>query len=229
MPKFGFVDVAGTRLTREEEPDWCPICHHACDPQEIDWRLVETASREPGLEIVYQCPRRACGRLFIARYRVDRKPTYRPGLGDRYYRLFGLVPRTPRESDVPQEVNAVSPSFASIYNEAQAAESYGLGQVAGAGYRKSLEFLVKDYCSAADPENAEAIKQKFLGRCIQDHVTDERVRECARRASWLGNDEVHYTRKWESKDVEDLKILIQLTVGWIHSDVLTKKYLEDMD
>lgn len=229
MAEFSHVDVGESRLTREEEPDWCPICHHACQPEEIDWRLTDTASRQPDLEIVYQCPRRACGRLFIARYRVDRKRTYRPGLGDEYYRFIGLVPRTPRESHVPEEVKAVSPRFASIYNEAQAAEAYGLSQVAGAGYRKSLEFLIKDYCSATDPENSEEIKQKFLGRCIEDHVGDERVRECARRAAWLGNDEVHYMRRWESKDVEDLKTLIQLTVGWIHSDFLTKKYLVDME
>jgi hypothetical protein len=227
MPEFSFVDVDGTRLTRDEEPDWCPICHHACRPQEIDWKLVNTESRRPDLEIIYQCPRRACERLFIARYRVERKPG--SSFRDEYYRFLGLVPRTPRESEIPTEVQEVSPSFASIYNESQAAEAYGLGQVAGAGYRKALEFLVKDYCCAVEPGNAEEISSKFLGRCIEEHVENERVRECARRAAWLGNDEVHYLRKWESKDVEDLKLLIQLTVGWMHNEFLTQKYLNDME
>ncbi len=48
------------------------------------------------------------------------------------------------------------------------------------------------------------------------------------RAVWLGNDQTHYLRKWEDKDLADLKRLIQLTLHWIEMDELTKKTLEDM-
>ena len=54
------------------------------------------------------------------------------------------------------------------------------------------------------------------------------MRIAAERAVWLGNDETHYERRWDSMTIENLKELIQLTVNWIHSDILTKKYKEDM-
>ncbi len=49
---------------------------------------------------------------------------------------------------------------------------------------------------------------------------DLRVRQCAERAIWLGNDETHYERRWMGKDLQDLKVLTKLTVNWIHSEAL---------
>ena len=48
------------------------------------------------------------------------------------------------------------------------------------------------------------------------------------RAAWLGNDEVHYVRKWQDKDIEDLKRLIRLTEAWVLHSLLTDDYLADM-
>ncbi len=100
--------------------------------------------------------------------------------------------------------------------------------VAGPGYRKALEFLIKDYLCLAQPEDAEKIKKAQLGPCIADYVTNENVKAMAARAVWLGNDETHYTRKWEDKDLEDLKKLIQLTVHWIEMELMTTSVIEEM-
>jgi hypothetical protein len=35
-------------------------------------------------------------------------------------------------------------------------------------------------------------------------------------------------RKWEEKDLNDLKMLIALTLHWIEMDELTKKVMADM-
>ncbi len=40
--------------------------------------------------------------------------------------------------------------------------------------------------------------------------------------------ETHYIRKWEDKDVDDLKLLIRLTVNWIESHILTAQYTKEM-
>lgn len=50
----------------------------------------------------------------------------------------------------------------------------------------------------------------------------------ARRTAWLGNDETHYVRLWSGKDLEDLKALLALTVSWVNTHLLTKKYLKEM-
>ena len=87
---------------------------------------------------------------------------------------------------------------------------------------------MKDYTISLDPTKADAIKKKFLGAVISDHIDDQSIKECARRATWLGNDETHYIREWETKDIKDLKALITLTAGWISAHLLTKKYLSEM-
>lgn len=46
----------------------------------------------------------------------------------------------------------------------------------------------------------------------------------AKGASWLGNDETHYVRKWKDKDISDLKKMIELTVYWISYELKTEEY-----
>ena len=78
------------------------------------------------------------------------------------------------------------------------------------------------------PTKEEAIKSKPLGKCIQEDVSEAKVKKVAERAVWLGNDETHYVRKWKEKDVDDLVSLIFLTVHWIESEIETEKLLESM-
>ena len=122
----------------------------------------------------------------------------------------------------------MSPDFVTIFAEAERAEMLGLKLICGPGYRKALEFLVKDYVIRSHPDKAEEIKRLNLAKCIDEYVTDDKVKKVAARAVWLGNDETHYLRKWEEKDVKDLKGLIRLTLHWIEMDELTKQALEEM-
>lgn len=78
------------------------------------------------------------------------------------------------------------------------------------------------------PADAEAIKRTLLGPLIKDRVNDANVKRCAERAVWLGNDETHYERKWQGKDIGDLKKLIVLTVNWVHNSLLTDALVAGM-
>ena len=64
--------------------------------------------------------------------------------------------------------------------------------------------------------------------CIKEYVDNDNIKKVAERAAWLGNDETHYVRKWEEKDVQDLKGLIRLTIWWIEQTTETVKLLEEM-
>lgn len=112
--------------------------------------------------------------------------------------------------------------------QSSSAEHYQLDQIAGVGYRKALEYLIKDYAIHKSPNDKERIKSLFLGNVINEFVDDKNVQECAKRAAWLGNDETHYVRKWEEKDINDLKTLIKLTEAWITNNLLTEKYMSEM-
>lgn len=67
-----------------------------------------------------------------------------------------------------------------------------------------------------------------LSKCIDDYVDDVKINAVAKRAVWLGNDETHYVRKWEGKDVQDLKGLIRLTILWIEKEMETERLLAEM-
>jgi hemerythrin len=126
------------------------------------------------------------------------------------------------------EIQSISPSFVKIYNESHFAEEHKLLEICGVGYRKALEFLVKDYLIKKNPEKAESIKKKFLGKCIQEDVTDSNIKTVSQRAVWLGNDETHYVREWTEENLDSLKKLISLTNHWIEMEVLTDDFAQKM-
>lgn len=134
---------------------------------------------------------------------------------------------TPSIKPFNETIQSISSSFVSIYNEAYAAEQMGLYQICGVGYRKALEFLVKDYLISKDEARKEEIKRKNLSQCINE-IEDDRIKQVAHRATWLGNDETHYVRKWEDKDVSHLKTLIDLCTKWMDAVITTEELITDM-
>jgi iron-sulfur cluster repair protein YtfE (RIC family) len=74
----------------------------------------------------------------------------------------------------------------------------------------------------------EKIKRMELGNCIQTYMLNPIVKDTAERAGWLGNDETHYLRKWEEKDLQDLKDLLQLVVTALHTELQYHKMKKDM-
>lgn len=92
--------------------------------------------------------------------------------------------------------------------------------------------MVKDYLAAYlykdEPSKQEEVRRAFLANVIDKHIGQERIKQCAKRAAWLGNDEVHYTRKWENKDIHDLKSLILMTVNHIDLTIESDRYLKEM-
>lgn len=190
-------------------PDTCPICHNGIQPE-----LHYSIQYKSALHVAMRCPLSECGRMFIT--------IYMGGL------LKETYPIIFNDKKFQGEVEEISPSFIEIYNESLQAESLNLKQICGVGYRKALEFLIKDFLIIVQPENEDKIRKKFLGNCIKDHIENINLKQIAERAVWLGNDETHYERVWEEKDIEDLKKLIDVTLHWVSMEILTKKYIEDM-
>ena len=127
-----------------------------------------------------------------------------------------------------ETIAKLSPDFVRIFNQASAAEDAELLEVCGPGYRKALEFLIKDYIITALGKAREDVQRSPLGRCIDEFIDDTRIKAAAARAAWLGNDETHYYRKWEDRDLGDLKNLIQMTVDWIDIGIRTQEIVSEM-
>lgn len=126
-------------------------------------------------------------------------------------------------------ISIISPSFVSIYNQARQAEYGGLADVCGTGYRRALEFLIKDFLIYSGQGTQEDILKDELGLCLRKYdFGSPDLKEVAKRAVWLGNDEGHCERKWEGFDVKNLKEVIDLLTMLIDAKVRTMKLLEAM-
>lgn len=186
----------------------CPICHHAIKPQTLSAYSLKDDNL---LTVVCYCL--ACDSIFLATYSFSKNI----GVGCRLFEFDKLVeeaPQNPKAESFPPEISMISPNFCEIYNQAAAAEAAGLDQVCGPGYRKALEFLVKDYLSGKYPEKEEEIKKNSLSNAIRK-IESPRIQTLAQRSSWLGNDETHYVRKHEDRDVSDMKRFIHAILTFI--------------
>jgi hypothetical protein len=209
-------------------PDGCPICRHAIQAVPFERAIVDAAPGSPAhrLQAVFRCPRPPCFRLYILRFeRAVEVPGYVTIEHAVYWTLVAIEPTVHVPRTFSPEIGRTSPGFDQIYNQAAAAEAAGLNQLCGVGYRKALEFLIKDYVKTLS-ENADRhgeIDRTPLGACISKFVREGRIQATASRATWLGNDETHYVRTWEDKDLSDLKKLIDLTLYWIGAEILTRE------
>jgi len=233
--EIGAVDSKGKTLgvPIDKHPDTCPLCHKGIVPKYLmgylgDEKKVYTEGPDREAQIVYQCPRNECSQIFIVYYTHYQ---YRPSTGrrDEQFRYDGAAPYLFEEERFSEEVNSVSELFEKIYNQAFWAEKRKLTHIAGPGYRKALEFLVKDYLCHLHPEKCDTVKKTALGSLINDWVKDPNIKTCAERATWIGNDETHYLRIYENADLQDLRDLISLTVNWVHNSILTDKFTKRIE
>ena len=71
------------------------------------------------------------------------------------------------------------PDFVEIYHQSEAAENAGLSRICGFGYRKALEFLIKDYAIYKNPGQEDVIKGEALAVCIKKYIKSEYLRDLA--------------------------------------------------
>lgn len=197
----------------DKYPDICPHCHKYQIPKYIsglDYYNFGTKI----VEAFFQCTNSDCNKGFIAYY-------YKGVLREISIGVF-------LEKEFSEIIKTISPQFSIIYNQAYFAQQNMLDQITGVGYRKALEFLIKDYAIKNNPSEEKSIKKTPLMQVINKHIGDTNIKNVAKRAVWLGNDETHYIRVWEDKDLSFLKQLIDLTIHWIEAEELTKTMMEEM-
>lgn len=147
---------------------------------------------------------------------------------------YELIPddyRPPIEVDLPENIEHVSSEFVEIYSQATKAEYEKLNRIAGVGYRKALEFLIKDYAISNNIDDKEEIEKMPLGKVIEKYLTDfSKLQKLAKAATWLGNDETHYVRKHTDKDIRDMIAFIKSAAQFIAADYdanVAEKFLNE--
>lgn len=209
----------------DELPDVCPWCKRGMQPVIIGlYSAPGRPSFVDGIFAVVRCTINSCRSPFVAYY--DRNVRY----SQTYKRKKSYTPFFSEMTEFSAEVALISKQFIDIYHEAEMADVNGLSEICGCGYRKALEFLVKDYLlsHSRDEGEKETIKRELLSSSIR-RLQDENIRVTSEKAAWLGNDETHYLRTWNDLDLGHLKDLIRLVVNWIENSERTAKYREIMD
>lgn len=183
----------------------CPICNSNIAPIYLYGKSIMNGA---SFTVFCECP--SCGKTFVALFK---NLTYT----NRYIasNIEYLAPTIPRSKIFDKKIIDLSSNFVETYNQSLSAESYNLNQIAGMGYRKALEFLIKDYCSYKFPSDTEKIRKMLLAQCITNYIDDKKIQKLAKVSIWLGNDETHYIKKFEDKDINDLKRFIDTTVYFI--------------
>lgn len=129
-------------------PDICPICHTSIEPKRhiAAYSKIGYNQRER-LQVVFRCTKRNCDSFFFGIY--ERNSPHEK------FNFERSAPYYPREEVFSEIINKLSPCFVQIYNQAAASEALGLSEIAGIGYRKSLEFLIKDFTIQQNPNDED--------------------------------------------------------------------------
>ncbi len=214
---YNLIDNSGEKILLPFDGE-CPICKRAISIHCLHAVLYEKEYNN-FCAALCRCP--GCKEIYLNKYLYD----------ERFNSANALISSEPNrfvEKFFDEKINDISPSFVKIYNQALNAEAIGLDQIAGIGYRKALEFLIKDFIISENSDNAEAIKKMPLSKCINEYIDDPRIRKTAIKSAWLGNDEAHYFKVYIDKDVQDLKKLIEATIAFIVIYIIEKESDEIM-
>ncbi|HGK2815706.1 hypothetical protein QM855_01445 [Streptococcus infantis] len=196
-----------------DTPSKCPHCGRTMSPLHVGQSTSSertSVSEEGRFSVIFRCSFEDCLKYFVIEY-----------INDNYESAstVNYTYRPPIKVKLPENIEKVSPVFVEIYSQATVAESEALNQIAGVGYRKAAEFLIKDYVISKNPSDEEHIKSIMLGKVIADYLNDfPKIQVLAKSVAWIGNDETHYVRRHDGKDIQDLKKFILSAAQFIAAD-----------
>ncbi|MEO6960636.1 MAG: hypothetical protein ABIY90_01640 [Puia sp.] len=203
----------------------CPFCHHDGDPilhASMSGKMVD-GNGVGEILVAWRCPTHDCRHIVITRY-VRNGPGIqavpRPIFAAEFAGFLNGDPQLPKWPNLINELKNGNPDtagdveaslFNEIYRQSLVAESSGITQLAGIGYRRAFEFFVKDFAIFKSPGDLEKFKNMALVSVIKNYFSPE-YQPLMERAAWLGNDETHYERKHPEYDITDLKRIINYII-----------------
>ena len=217
---FVEVNPNGHYRTNISLDDTCKICRKVTSPIKIDDQTNEIDFNHYRLCVTRYCLQ--CNHYFIDEFDVTREGGI---YSETSYDLTPLKVKPELPSDIPisDDIELVSPIGKQIYVQALKAEQEQLDHIAGIGYRKALEFFVKDFVIINNPDDKEKVAKMLLKPVIDTYIDDNNLKTFATASNYIGNDETHYTRKHSDKDLESLKKYLH---GFLHYMDLKLSFLD---
>ena len=210
-----YVSITNNERICYETVNKCPICNSSIAPVEKS-NFFNSDSKM--YFFMFECP--ACNKGFITHYNYSNERKIKNDISYNMLKLVNSYPKVPELHQFDENIKKLSSNFCEIFNQAYVAEQMKLNEIAGIGYRKALEFLIKDYCIDKNKEQEEKIKKEPLSQVITNYILSDKIKNLAKASIWIGNDETHYVRKYEDKDIKDLKRFISATVAYITYELI---------
>ena len=210
-----YVSITNNERICYETVNKCPICNSSIAPVE---KSDFFNSDSKMYFFMFECP--ACNKGFITHYNYTNERKIKNNISYNMLKLVNSYPKVPELHQFDENIKKLSSNFCEIFNQAYVAEQMNLNEIAGIGYRKALEFLIKDYCIDKNKEQEEKIKKEPLSQVITNYILSDKIKNFAKASIWIGNDETHYVRKYEDKDIKDLKRFISATVAYITYELI---------
>jgi len=211
-----------------EEPNICPHCHVVNEPEFKHWENTYDMNDISQLITLWRCTNKKCQRHFPVLYVQIDQNSYE------FVRFMDGFPKGPDwpvpilnlKSGNKRDIDLSIPSrFIKTYLQSLTAEEEGLDEIAGMGFRKSIEYLVKDWAIQSKPDDCKKINDLWLSAVISEYYDGE-LKGILERATWLGNDQSHYNRLFEEYDNSILKELISLIIVELDRQYKLKHYNE---
>lgn len=203
-------DMSGKKyISKLKHPEECPHCKQGLEPFLVRSTVTINEFEYPEkLCNTYYC--RRCNSFFLGMFITE--ASFNPTI---LWQLAYVIPDGFKKYKFSDEIFALSSRFSDIFNQAAQAESLGLSEICGMGYRKALEVLVKDYSIHLNQSDKDKILKLPLSKCINEYIDDDDLKNIATASAWLGNDETHYTRKLEGIGLKELKSFLESMISFI--------------
>ena len=210
------------------DPNVCPHCHVVNTPHP-NWQIK---SKDTDNEFVFitawTCSNHSCQKVFLALYKRVTNNEFR------FARFLNGLPKGPiwpkpifdlKDGNSMEAAQPEQTKFIKTYLQSLEAENNGLDEISGMGYRKAIEYLVKDWAIYNKPEEKGKIQKLWLGQVISTYY-DGDLKDILERATWLGNDQAHYNKIFEEYDISILKELIELIMVELDRQFKKKHYID---
>lgn len=188
-------------------PIVCPNCNASLQPIIKDNRLL-TFGENCLLVISYigNC----CNTPFYASYKYKEAQTT---LLDVYPHLKSIT--------LPEKIQELSPRFTNLYEQSYTAEQNGHIELAGSGYRNSIEILIKDFAIQKLNAPKDEVCKMSLYDAIGTYLKEVNIETSAADViRVLGNDYTHYQRKYDDIDFIVVKKYLEIFIQQIDTKLL---------
>ena len=211
-----------------EEPNICPHCHVVNDPHFQNAIITKDDEEKDQIISIWNCASNGCRRSFVAEYQIV------SATSSKFIRFLNGNPKGP---DWPKPIIELKSGeslgnekeeeskFIKTYLQSLRAEHSGLDEIAGMGYRKAIEYLIKDWAIQTKPGDKEKIQASWFGKVIGDYFTGD-LKGILERATWLGNDQAHYIKLFQEYDISVLKELIGLIMVELDREHKKRHFIE---